>query len=175
MFMVHASEFSSAGWKLSQDLVWEKHNGSGFHADRFRRVHEQVALFYKGTWGEVYHEPQYTMDAVAKTVRRKTRPTHMGHIENAAFESVDGGPRLMRSVLHMPSEHGHALHPTQKPVDLIRPLIEYSCPAFGTVFCPFSGSGSELLAAKLCGRDAIGCEINEKFCEIAAKRLESMI
>src|SRR4051794_29843617 len=45
MFLERGAEF--AGWKLSQDLVWEKHNGSGFHADRFKRVHENVLHWYR--------------------------------------------------------------------------------------------------------------------------------
>ncbi len=36
------------GWKYGQEVVWEKHNGSIFHADRFRRVHEFAVQFYQG-------------------------------------------------------------------------------------------------------------------------------
>src|ERR1700744_829797 len=84
------AEMESAGFKYSQDIVWEKQNGSGFHNDRFRRVHEHAALFYRGAWADVYKTPQYTNDAKAKTVRRKTRPTHTGHIEAGHYVSVDG-------------------------------------------------------------------------------------
>lgn len=42
MFLLHADEF--ADWKLSQDVIWEKHNGATFHADRFGRVHETLTL-----------------------------------------------------------------------------------------------------------------------------------
>ncbi|WP_313103404.1 DNA methyltransferase, partial [Brevundimonas sp.] len=35
------------GWRLAQDIVWEKHNGSGFHADRFKRVHEHAVQLYR--------------------------------------------------------------------------------------------------------------------------------
>ena len=65
-------EFASRGFKYSQDVVWEKQNGTGFHNDRFRRVHEHVVMFYRGAWGDVYHETQYTMDATARTTRRKS-------------------------------------------------------------------------------------------------------
>src|SRR5262245_46708187 len=34
------SGLRDAGWTYAQEIVWEKHNGSSFHADRFRRVHE---------------------------------------------------------------------------------------------------------------------------------------
>ncbi len=90
MFTAHWSDF--ADWKFSQDIIWEKHNGSGFHADRFKRVHEQVAHFYRGDWAVVGHEVPTTADAVRKTVRRKERPPHMGEIPNSTYRSTDGGP-----------------------------------------------------------------------------------
>lgn len=63
-------------------------------------------------------------------------------------------------------------HPTEKPVDILRQMIESSSVLGETVYDPFCGSGSTLVAALLEGRKAIGCEIDERYCEIAARRLE---
>lgn len=172
MFVDHSDDFAAAGWRMSQDIVWEKHNGSGLHNDRFRRVHEQAAHFYRGDWATIRHTPPTTPDAARRTIRHKQRPDHWGAIEGArAFASEDGGPRLMRSVLYCRSDHGRADHPTQKPVAIVEPLISYASYPGGTVLDPFAGSGSTLIAARNLGRRAIGVEIDERFCEAAARRL----
>ncbi len=175
MFLDQRSEFVESGWALSQDVIWEKHNGSSFHADRFRRVHEQVGHFYRGAWGDIYKSPQTTNDATARTVRRKGRPQHMGHIEASSYTSVDGGPRLTTSVIYSRSMHGSAENETQKPQAVVAPLIEYSCKPRGLILVPFVGSGTDLEIAKLTGRGAVGFDVRESQCEKAALRLSKML
>ena len=173
MLLEHFQEFS--GWKFAQDIVWEKQNGSSFHSDRFRRVHEGLTHWYTGKWSSLHKSPVMTPDAVSRQLRRKHRPPHMGHIGEGAYESQDGGPRMMRSVIYARNCHGYAEHPTQKPVAILQPLIEYSCPPNGLVYVPFAGVGSELVAARFLGRKAIGVEIDERYCEAAANRLSSYL
>jgi len=64
-------------------------------------------------------------------------------------------------------EVGEHYHPTQKPVALMRWCVDLTT---GTVLDPFMGSGTTLVAAKSMGRHAIGIEIEERYCEIAAQR-----
>lgn len=172
MFMDRAKEFADGGWQQSQDIVWEKHNGSSFHADRFRRVHEHAIHFYRGAWSDVFRSPQYTNTATKKTVRSKKRPVHMGHIERTAYESYDGGPKLATSVIFAASMHGKAIHPTEKPVDILLPLLRYGCAPGGLVADLFAGSGSTLVAARIAGMRAIGFEAREEYAERAARRLQ---
>lgn len=169
MFMERAREMTC--WKLSQDIIWEKHNGSNPFNDRFRRVHEVAAHFYRGDWQEVYKAPQFTNDATARTVRRKKRPPQWGDIGSASYSSDDGGPRLMGSVIYARSCHGSAIHPTQKPEAIIAPLMEYSVPPGGLVLDCFAGSGVVLLAARKTGRRAIGVEKSAERCEAIVERL----
>lgn len=163
-------EMESAGFRYAQDIVWEKQNGTGFHNDRFRRVHEHAVQFYRGAWGDLFKDPQYTMDARPKVVRRKTRPTHTGHIDAGHYVSEDGGPRLVRSVIDVANEHGRAVHPTQKPLGILAPLISYSVPPGGLVIDPFMGSGSTGIAAEMLGRRWLGCELNPEYIALQAER-----
>jgi adenine-specific DNA-methyltransferase len=66
---------------------------------------------------------------------------------------------------------GNKLHPTQKPISALLPLVETFSPVLGTVLDPFAGSGSSLLAAKMLGRDYIGMELDAKYHAIAERRL----
>jgi site-specific DNA-methyltransferase (adenine-specific) len=171
-FPVIFAQMKACGFRYSQDIVWEKQNGTGFLNDRFRRVHEHAVLFYRGAWSDVYHDTQFTMDAKAKVVRAKKRPVHMGYIEKTPYISHEGGPRIMRSVLQIRNEHGRAVHPTQKPVDLIMPMIRYSCPKGGHVIDPFGGSGSTAIAARISGRSCTCIELDPDRAAIARNRIE---
>jgi len=175
LFMETASEFS--GWKMSHDVVWEKHNGAGFFNDRFRTVHEIAVHFYRddAKWSDVFKNPQYSNDATKRTVRRKQTPAHWVGARNASsYESHDGGPRLMRSVIYERSEHGKALHPTQKPVDFVDLLVRYACPENGVVLDPFAGAGTTGLVAKNLNRHAVLIELNPDYVEMAKKRIDAV-
>jgi site-specific DNA-methyltransferase (adenine-specific) len=171
MFGDHWLELT-ADWTYSQDVIWKKHNGSGFLNDRFRRVHESALFWYRGRWSDTYKAPEYTNDVVAETVRRKERPPHAGVIADSTYTSMDGGPRLATSVIEVRSMHGRAIHPTEKPLGIIEPLIRYASPIGSTVLDPFAGSGSTLVAAVANGRRAVGIEKDEAYCEAIARRLE---
>ena len=66
-------------------------------------------------------------------------------------------------------------HATVKPTALMQYLCRLVTPPGGLVLDPFMGSGTTLRAAKDLGRKAIGIEIEEKYCEIAAKRMAQSV
>lgn len=127
------------------DLVWDKDRvGMGNLRDPWAPSHERITF---GVWGD--------------------RKSHQNY----------GGltARLRRSsVIRVTNDNigdGATHHPTAKPVLLMRHLIESSSNFGETVLDPFMGAGSTLIAARIEGRKAIGVEIEERYCETAAKRL----
>ena len=98
--------------------------------------------------------------------------------ENIVFASY-GKPRDMAhqdrgTVLTCPSVSSQSrIHPTEKPQKLLLEIIRTA--GGSTVLDPFMGSGATLRAAKDSGCKAIGIEIEEKYCEIAANRLRQEV
>lgn len=85
-----------------------------------------------------------------------------------AFPITDCGEKA--SCLY-PNPRGK-IHETEKPVSLLLKLCRNSSQPGQTVLDPFAGSGSTLLAAASIGRNAIGIEIDERYCELMVARIE---
>jgi DNA modification methylase len=66
----------------------------------------------------------------------------------------------------------HRWHPTQKPLKLLHWCVDHYSAVGDRILDPFMGSGTTLRAAKDLGRKAVGIEIEERYCEVAAKRME---
>jgi adenine-specific DNA-methyltransferase len=95
-----------------------------------------------------------------------------------AFLLAKGRPavpkRVISDVIRWEAELLRAprLHPNQKPIGVLVPLILTYSEKGQTVLDPFVGSGSTLLAARQCGNSVIGIEIEEGYCKSAVRRME---
>jgi DNA modification methylase len=141
-------------WKIArpestkQVLVWDKWGGGG-------TVGQTTS-----PWA-YSHEEIYVMGEWPKTI--------------AGGRAREGGnPSKVSGVLRVANYNTQSSdrpdHPTPKPVSLMELLIDRT--PHGIIADPFAGSGATLVAARNKGRQAIGVELEEKYCEIIANRLQ---
>lgn len=92
-----------------------------------------------------------------------------------AWSNIGGPARLVshrwKGMLKSSERAEPRVHPTQKPIRLMSQIIAWATEPGALVVDPYLGSGSTLRAAKDLGRRAVGVEIEERYCEVAAKRL----
>jgi site-specific DNA-methyltransferase (adenine-specific) len=146
----------------SKGLVWINHkvrfrDGEGIHPIQF---------YNWPFWSEVVWDRGVSMVLNA----RKFAPSHEYIYGFGKPHYWDDTFNTKMSVWRIAPQNSED-HPCPFPLELITPLIGASCPTDGIVLDPFMGSGTTLRAAKDLGRKAIGIEIEEKYCEIAVKRL----
>lgn len=169
-FLYHGGEFLQQGWILGQEVIWEKHNGSGFAADRFKRVHELAVQWYRGKWSTLVINPQRQVwSGPNKSVRKRGLTPHTGEIGSGGY--IDDGTRLVRSVIACQSMQGSAIHPTEKPHGILEPLIRYSTNPGDVILDPFGGSCSTARAARQLGRRAVCIEADESYLAAAVAAL----
>jgi site-specific DNA-methyltransferase (adenine-specific) len=155
------------------DLVWDKQRGVSFlSANKMpMRSHEMVYVFSKA--GAYYNRVDITGDFKSWKVKREGQTAHTyGEAKRTNTEGGDG-KRCALSIItidgHLSRHKGQ--HPTEKPIDLYKFLIERYCPAGGTVLDPTFGSGNSGAATEALGRHYIGIEKDPGFFEKAAKNL----
>lgn len=147
-----------------------KASGCGFVFSDYRTVHLVERAFAESGTGWAMTQC-LVWDRQATGMGSPFRASHelIGFVRGPDFQWT--GSRSIRNVLAFPWPYGeHKNHPSEKPVSLLRYLIETITPPGGVVLDSFTGSGSALVAARDSGRRAIGIEIEERYCEIAATR-----
>lgn len=133
MFLDRRAEFD--GWKLSQDVVWEKHNGPGFSPDRFRRVHEHALHWYRGDWDSLRHEPPKENTGGRRTTIKRRAQDAEWYGDRGASLDVRDGTTYARSVIYSPSMHKRSINPTEKPAGLVENLVTYGAPPGACARC----------------------------------------
>jgi DNA modification methylase len=125
---------------------------------------------------DAWHEAGFRL--AGHIVFRKSYASSTGFMQyqhESAYLLAKGRPQLPANPISDVLEYrytGNKLHPTQKPVCILKPLIETFCPPDGVVLDPFAGSGSALVAAKQLGRRSLGIEISAHHHKTATARLD---
>lgn len=150
------------GFKINNVIVWQKTNAMPNMTRRvFTHSTEFVVWAVKGKKWVFNYE-----------VLKKINPE----------KQKDGSPKQMRDVWSMPlvqgkerirGADGRALHPTQKPEEMLRRIILASSNEGDIVLDPFLGSGTTAVVAKKLSRDWIGIEKSKKYVDMAQKRIDS--
>jgi len=175
MFLDQRDEF--AAWRLSQDVVWEKHRPSTVTTDRFARMHEHALHWYRGPWAHVHHvTPKVERTGPEKATARRSAVGANIRGELGSSVWIDDGTRWHPTILRARTMHrSGAINETEKPTGILEPLIAYAVPPGGLVLDIFAGSGSTGAAARAIGRRAVLIEKRESQCEKAAERLSQGI
>ncbi len=142
------------GWYLRQDIIWHKPNPMPEPVkDRCTKSHEYIFLLSKS--------PKYYYDYEAVKVK--------------ASDAADYDTSNKRSVWSIPVASYSEAHFATYPPELIKPCILAGCPEGGTVLDPFGGSGTTAQVANNLNRNAILCELNPEYVEIAKGRLHESL
>jgi len=155
------------------EWIWVKNRGSNF-ANTVRepmKEHEHVLVFSSGKWTynpQMQDRSRGGVDRARYNVARHTKSTNYGPFIGSE-ENTLSTQRVPSSVQYFNTEVG--LHPTQKPIALMRYLIQTYTNAGDAILDPFMGSGTTLLAATQLQRRSIGIDNNPEYCAIAAERL----
>ena len=125
-------------------------------------------------WG-FHHFPQHLERGSVLIWLKKYSDAYGTFLSDADLAWMKGGCGVYcSSVVNPASFQGEKAHPTQKPVSIMKWCID-KAGGDGLICDPYMGSGTTLRAAKDLQRKAIGIEIEEKYCEIAAKRLQQEV
>ncbi len=130
------------------------------HADRFLRAYRAAGF---RVVGHFVFPKRYTSTA-----------SYLRYQHECAYLLAKGSPGKPKDTLGDVIDwtySGNKLHPTQKPLSVLLPLVETFSTPGALVLDPFAGSGSTLLAAKMLGRRFLGIEVDPKYHEIARRRL----
>jgi DNA modification methylase len=174
------------GWVLRQEIIWQKPNPMPESVkDRCTKSHEQIFMFTKSAryWydAEAVEEESVggSKGAAASFKRDNSKrgesicpnspmPTHRQGRDDVHY---DGPTRNRRSVWTIATRPYAEAHFATFPPEIPELCIKAGCPKGGTVIDPFFGAGTTGLVAMRLGREFIGIELNEKYCEMAKKRI----
>ena len=165
---------SNPSW-FRYDLVWDKQRGVSFlTANKMpMRSHEMVYVFSKA--GPYYNRVDISGNYASWKPfdHQETVRTVKATSGRNLTKGNDGTHRCALSIISI-KKNTRCQHPTEKPIDLYKWLLERYCPPGGTILDPTAGSFNSCFAAMDLDRHAIGIEKDLAFYERACKRLDDL-
>lgn len=175
------------GWYLRQDIIWNKPNPMPESVeDRCTKSHEYIFLLSKKPHYyydfEAIKEPlaESSVSRLQQNIQSQTGSTRAngGAKTNGNMKAVgnlSSGLKNKRSVWTVNAKGYKGAHFAVYPEDLIVPCVLAGCPQDGTVFDPFTGSGTTAVVALKNGRNYIGTELNPEYVQIAEERIKEAV
>lgn len=175
------------GWYLRQDIIWSKPNPMPESVeDRCTKAHEYIFLMSKKPHYyydfEAIKEPlaESSVSRLQQNIESQTGSTRAngGAKTNGNMKAVgnlSSGLKNKRSVWTVNAKGYKGAHFAVYPEDLVAPCVLAGCPKDGTVFDPFTGSGTTAVVALKNGRNYIGTELNPEYVSIAEDRIKESV
>lgn len=158
-----------AGFKYAQTLVWYKNHFTLGRQD-YQWIHEPILYGWKEGAGH-YFIADRTLSTVYEEVKDNLRKMNKGDLVELV-EKILGVPT---TVIHDNKPSRSPDHPTMKPITLCAKLIYNSSHEGDTVFEPFGGSGSTLIAAEQLNRRCCAIELEPKYCDVIVRRYRQLM
>lgn len=175
---------SNPKW-FKYQFIWDKKQSGNFQLAKYQplKVHEDICIFGNG---RVNYYPIMEAADISKNRPNKKEmgnTTGLKHLSSGIYsysENRDETKRFPKSILEYHARNGecnsiHRVHPTQKPVALLEYLIKTYTNEGETVLDNCIGSGSTGVACVNLNRSFIGIEMDDKYFEIASKRINDSI
>ena len=166
------------GWYLRQDIIWQKTNAMPESVkDRCTKSHEYIFLLAKS------RKYFFNAQAIQEQPNGKRNNPVAGsagafgpqQARKRGSGHTDQGKRNKRDVWSVGTSNHKWAHFAVFPEMIVEPCILAGSPPGGTVLDPFAGSGTCGAVAKRTGRDFIGIELNQEYCDIARKRIAEAV
>lgn len=170
----------NAGFKLFETVIYRKYGTEGaWWKNRFRVDHEYMPIFLKGERPAYFNKEPLKVPSIhggktmtgsgnrrtdGKTTKTVTRQINHMKCRGTVWDYLNAGDKN-------PLKRKHpATFPDKIPMD----FIQCFCLPKGVVLDPFIGSGSTAVAAKKLGRNYIGIDISEEYCNLAEERINTI-
>lgn len=178
MFTANLMVSQPRNWRYN--LIWDKCRASGFLNSKKMplRNHEDICVFYREL---PTYNPQMVKAEPGKESHTRGKAQKEGAKTNqcyGSFGAVEDGDLSMKypgSIMKFPRPHCTGNHPTEKSVDLCRWLIRTYTNEEETVLDATMGSGTTMVAAALENRNGIGIELEQKYFDVATKRVNEVV